>query len=198
MPLLANYQSALLYPPHLLYWLWSGPQMMGYLGMLHLAWAGFGMWLLAGRLELSPLGRGMVTLAYPLCTTLVARFGTFPMVDVAAWLPWLILAVDRLIDGLTSWRLRALTGGVAMQLLAGHAQWTFYSFVLAGGYALWRLVAERRRDWLPILAGALVAVGLGAGIASAQLFPTAELQRESQRASGVDEAFALNFSYTPL
>src|SRR5207247_2949860 len=100
-PLLANYQSALLYPPHLLYWLWSGPQMMGFLGMLHLAWAGLGMWLFTGRLKLPTLGRGIAALAYSLSNTIVARFGTFPMVDVAAWLPWLLLATDALIDGIT-------------------------------------------------------------------------------------------------
>ncbi len=198
VPLLANYQSALLYPPNLLYFLWSGPQTMGILGLLHLAWAGLGMWLLTGRLGITPLGRGIATLAYPLSTTLVARFGTPPMIDVAAWLPWLILASDRLIDDVSLSRLLALAGVVAMQMLAGHAQWTFYCFALAGGYGLWRLVAERRRRPAPVLAGALLGVALGIGIAAAQLLPTAELQRESRRATGVEETFALNYSFAPL
>jgi hypothetical protein len=202
VPLLANYQSALLYPPNLLYFLWPGPQTMGILGLLHLAWAGLGMWLLTNRLGATPLGRGVATLAYPLSTTLVARFGTPPMIDVAAWLPWLILATDRLIDEVRLSRLLALAGVVAMQMLAGHAQWTFYCFVLAGGYGLWRLAAERHRERhrrpVPVLAAALIGVALGLGIAAAQLLPTAELQRESRRATGVEETFALNFSYAPL
>jgi hypothetical protein len=196
-PLLANYQSALLYPPHLLYWLWSGPQMMGYLGVLHLAWAGLGMWFLTGRYRLPALGRGIAALAFPLSSTLVARFGTFPMVDVAAWLPWLMLATDLLINQVTRWRVLALATVLAMQLLAGHAQWTFYSLVLAGGCAMWRVARERRRA-IPIMAAGLVALALAVGIAAAQLVPTAELQRESQRAAGVDEDYALNFSYAPL
>lgn len=196
-PLLANYQSALLYPPHLLYWLWSGPQMMGYLGVLHLAWAGLGMWLLTGRFQLPTLGRGIAALAFPLSSTLVARFGTFPMVDVAAWLPWLVLATDALISQVTLRRVLALAAVLKMQLLAGHAQWAFYSLVLAGGYATWRMAAERRRA-IPILAAGSLALVLAVGIAAAQLVPTAELQRESQRAAGVDEDYALNFSYAPL
>lgn len=196
-PLLANYQSALLYPPHLLYWLWSGPQTMGYLGVLHLAWAGLGMWFLTGGYQLPTLGRGVAALAFPLSSTLVARFGTFPMVDVAAWLPWLVLAVDALISRVTLWRILALAAVLAMQLLAGHAQWTFYSLVLAGGYVAWRVVGERRHA-IPILAAGLLALALSIGIAAAQLVPTAELQRESQRAAGVDEEYALNFSYAPL
>ncbi len=198
-PLLANYQSALLYPPHALYWLRSGPQMMGILGMLHVAWAGFGMWLFTGRLKLPALGRGIAVLAYPLSNTLLARFGTFPMPDVAAWLPWLLLATDALIDGVTLFRALALAGVLAMQLLAGHAQWTLYSLVLAGCYGLWRMAGERgQRRAGQIAAGVVLAGVLGTGIAAAQLLPTAELQPESQRASGVDEDFALNFSYAPL
>lgn len=195
-PLLANYQSALLYPPNWLYFIIPGPQLMGNLGMLHVLWAGIGMWLLLGRLKCDALGRGIGTLAFPLCTTLIARFGTFPMLDVAAWLPWLMLALDMLLDGATLRRLFFLAGVVAMQLLAGHAQWTFYSFVLAGGYALWRIIRERRPFGVAIVG--LIAVLFGAGIAAIQLLPTAELQVQSQRASGVDETFALNFSYPPL
>ncbi|HLY24899.1 MAG TPA: hypothetical protein VKQ72_01075 [Aggregatilineales bacterium] len=108
-PLLANYQIALLYPPNWLYLLLPGPQTMGLLGMAHLLLAGFGMWLLTGRLHCDRLGRGIATLAYPLSSTLVARFGTAPMLDVAAWLPWLILAVDGMVDSITIrgfWRSR--------------------------------------------------------------------------------------------
>ncbi len=225
-PLLANYQSALLYPPNLLYFVWSGPQMMGWLGVLHLAWAGLGMWLLTGRLQMPLLGRGTAVLGYSLSSTLVARFGTIPMLDVAAWLPWLILTVDALIERVTLARVLALAGVVAMQLLAGHAQWTFYSFALAGGYGVWRVITSLPKTLTPapspsgrgeakpanipvgakhaspsivrIIIGAIVALAFGVALAAAQLIPTAELQRESQRASGVDEAYALNFSYAPL
>src|SRR5207248_7940407 len=100
-PLFANYQTALLYPPHLLYFIFSGSQMMGWLGMLHLLWAGIGMWLLTRRLNIPILGQGIATLAYPLSNTIIARFGTLPMVDVAACLPWLILATDMVIVPLT-------------------------------------------------------------------------------------------------
>src|SRR5207247_566686 len=103
---------------------------------------------------------------------------------------WLLLATDTLIDGVTLLRVLLLAGVLAMQLLAGHAQWTFYSLLLAGGYGLWRVIAEHQQRRAPrLLAGALIAGVLGAGIAAAQLLPTAELQRESQRAAGVDEDF---------
>ena len=43
----------------------------------------------------------------------------------------------------------------------------------------------------------LAGLGLGAGIAAIQLWPTAELLRTSQRSGGVDFDFAMNFSYGP-
>lgn len=195
-PLLANYQSALLYPPHLLYFLYDGPQMMGWIGMLHLLWAGVGMWLFTGRLGLPTFARGIAALAFPLSGTLIARFGTSPMVNVAAWLPWLLYALDGLLTAPTLRRWLGLIAVIAMQLLAGHAQWTFYSLLLAGSYAVWRLINERQPALRLVMFGA--AVCFAALIAAAQLLPTAELQRLSQRANNVDEGFAFNFSLAPV
>jgi hypothetical protein len=195
-PLLANYQSALLYPPHLLYFLNDGPQMMGWIGMLHLLWAGVGMWLFSGRLGLPTFARGIAVLAFPLSGTLVARFSTFPMVNVAAWLPWLLYALDGVLTAPTLRRWLLLVVVIAMQLLAGHAQWTFYSLLLAGSYGLWRLVSERKPALRLVMFGA--AAGFAVLIAAAQLLPTAELQRLSQRANNVAEDFAFNFSFAPV
>jgi hypothetical protein len=200
-PLLANYQSALLYPPHLLYFLFSGPQMMGWLGLLHLVWAGMGMYFLARRFGFSPLGQGIAVLSYPLCNTIVARFGTFPMVDVAAWLPWLLLVTDRLIAVPGALNISLLALVIGLLLLAGHAQWAFYSLLLVGGYTLWRFLFNPAADswwgrFKPLAYFGLAGL-FGAAIAAAQLLPTAELQRQSQRADSVNEDFAFNFSYPP-
>lgn len=195
-PLLANYQSALLYPPHLLYFVYAGPAMMGWIGMLHIVWAGLGMWALTGRFGLSAFGRGLAALCYPLSSTSIARFGTFPMVEAAAWLPWLLFAVDGLITQATLRRWLLLAIIAAMQLLVGHAQWTFYSWLLVGAYGLWRVIHERRTALILVICS--TAIGFAILLTAAQLFPTAELQRLSQRADSVTESFAFNFSYSPV
>ncbi len=199
-PLLANYQSALLYPPHWLHLLIPDPRLMGWIGIGHALGAALGMWRFAGRLGAAPLGRGIATLAFPLSTALITRLGTIPMLEVAAWLPWLMLCVEGVLSEETpQTRLSAWCGlalSAAFMLLAGHAQWAFYGLLLAGGYALWRTPLERRPLRRLTLCGG--AVALAVGIAGAQLLPTAELQRLSQRAEGVTEAFALNFSFSPF
>ncbi|MFN8376501.1 MAG: YfhO family protein [Anaerolineae bacterium] len=85
----------------------------------------------------------------------------------------------------------------AMQLLAGHAQTTWYSLLLTGVFAVYWLARYERKHWRRAALGA-GAVVLALGISMVQLLPTAELLTQSQRSSGVDYDFAMNFSYGPL
>lgn len=197
-PLLANYQSAIFYPPRWISLIDPNPRWMGWIGMLHLLWAGVGMLILCRRLGAGAFEQGLGALAYPLSGTLITRFGTLPMLDAACWLPWLMLASDGLItaSGRRGRWFALLAGVITLLLLAGHAQWASYSLALGGSYALWRTFSGRYSARRLILWGC--ALILAAGIAAVQFIPTAQLQRLSQRAGGVDEDFALNFSFSPF
>jgi hypothetical protein len=195
-PLLANYQSALLYPLNWFGLLLPLAWWMSVTAVLHLFIAGWGMWAFTGRLGVPLLGRGLSTLAFALTAYLVARLGTYPTVTAAAWLPWTLWAALGLLgQGAprdVGW-LGLLTG---LQLLAGHAQTTWYSLLLTGAFAAWWTFTHRPIAWRRF---ALIVAGmmLGGVIAAAQLLPTAELLRASQRSGGVDFDFAMNFSYAP-
>ncbi len=232
-PLLANYQSALLYPSNLLSFLIvPGPQAMGLLALAHLFWAGLGAYLYGRALGLTPFACAVGMLAYALNGAVVARLGTQPMMDVASWLPWLLLTAERTLRRPSLPNAGLLTLCAALQLLAGHAQWTFYSLLLIALYVLYRVFAapvgivrsgaltspptplhkmergvatplppryevERGIEGVRFRTLALIggSLALAFGLAAIQLLPTAELQRESQRAGGVDEKLAFNFSY---
>jgi hypothetical protein len=201
-PLLANYQSALFYPPNWLFLLLPDAQAMGVIAILHVIWAAVGMWLFTGALELTRFGRGVSTLSYALSGYLIARFGSFPTADAGAWLPWLFWLVHLIITR-RHWRTVAWLGvAFGMQLLAGHAQTAWYSSVGLGLYALWQVFWNRRsepvRRRVRVLALLGVGVLLGAAIAAIQLIPTVEYLRESQRASGLDYETLTNLSYHPL
>ncbi len=195
-PLLANYQSALLYPFH-----WPGlilplASWMSITAVLHLFIAGWGLWAFTGRLGVPTLGRGLSTLSFALTAYLVARLGTYPTITAAAWLPCTLWAALGLLQhgrlGDIGW-LGVLTG---LQLLAGHAQTTWYSLLLTGAFAAWWTFTHRPIQWRRF-AFVMVGMTLGGLIAAAQLLPTAELLRASQRSTGVDFDFAMNFSYAP-
>ena len=100
-------------------------------------------------------------------------------------------------------RLGPLAAGVGMVLLAGHTQSAF--IVLVGlavygiGPALWDGV--RRREWQPVARRAaiwLVAAGLGAALAAAQLVPTLQLTGLSVRAGGLPFKERVSFSLSPV
>ncbi len=194
-PLLANYQSALLYPINWLGLILPIAWFMSLTAVLHLFIAGWGMWMFTGRLGLTELGRGVSALAFALTGYLVARLGTYPTVFVAAWIPWLMwAALSILIDARRrdiGW-LALFTG---MQLLAGHAQTTWYSMLLLGCFSVWWTITHRV-NWHRL---GIIIVGLmiGAGLAAVQLLPTAELLAQSQRSGGVVYDTVMNFSYAP-
>jgi hypothetical protein len=193
-PLLANYQSALLYPFN-----WPGLFLplawwMSVTSVLHLFIGGAGVWLLGKRMGMSPLGQNISALSFGLTGYLVARAFSYPTVTAAVWLPLMLWAAQGILTNGrrrdTAW-LATFTG---LQLLAGHAQSTWYSLLLTAAFCGWWAITHRPLN-KQRLALVIVALALGGGIAAAQLIPTAELLNQSQRSGGVDFEFAMNFSY---
>lgn len=195
-PLLANYQSALLYPLN-----WSGFVLplawsMSLTAVLHLFIAGWGMWMFTGRLGIAELGRGVSALAFGLTSYLVARLGTYPTISTAAWIPWVMWAALGVLTRLSRRDAAWLGLFVGLQLLAGHAQTAWYSLLLTVVFSFWWCLSHRPVRWLPLIV-VLLALGLGVGIAALQLLPTAELLAQSQRSGGADYEFVVNYSYAP-
>jgi hypothetical protein len=193
-PLFANYQSSLLYPTSWLSFLLPLAPTMSITAVLHLFIAGWGMWRFTGRLGYNTLGRGISALAFALTSYLVARLGTFPMIQAASWLPWLCWAALGIVEQRRRLDAAWLALFSALILLAGHAQLAWYSLLLTGIFAFWRWLKLRPRHLLTLV-GLAAAVLLGAGIAALQMAGTGELLANSQRAEGVERDFGLNFSY---
>ncbi|GAB4397395.1 MAG: hypothetical protein OHK0052_19630 [Anaerolineales bacterium] len=154
-PLLANYQQALFYPPNWLYLLLyalGGLPLMAWgqaiLIALHFFWGAWGMARLLRDLKLSPLAQWVGALAFGFSGYVVARAGFLSINAAVAWLPWILLFTRRIVccEFVENSRaisapksnhlslLTALALSFAMQLLAGHAQTTWYTGLLA---ALW-------------------------------------------------------------
>ncbi len=95
-PLLANYQSALLYPPNWILLATDVSWGQTLLVLLHLIWAGFGMALLARSVRLGAFAQAIAGLAYGMSGYLVARSGFLSINAAAAWLPWILFAAEGL------------------------------------------------------------------------------------------------------
>ncbi len=208
-PLFANYQSAFLYPPSLIlyifYRLGDAPAVAWgstLLIPLHLGWAGCGMMLLVRQLGVRLGGQIIAGLAFGMCAYLVTRGMFFSMIWAGAWLPWLVWAADRVV---TAAQMRPLLRNMlllamvfAFQLLAGHAQLTWYSVILASAWVVVRLVGQERIRVVVSRLG-LYTAGLIIAVMMAlpQLLPTFEYLQQSQRSSAVNFDFAMTYSLWP-
>ncbi|MCL4560423.1 MAG: YfhO family protein [Chloroflexi bacterium] len=214
-PLAANYQSALFYPPNWLLIpfaaLWGAPGVawaQTFLVVLHLVIAGMGMAVLIRSFGFKPLAQAVGGLAFMLSGYLVGRASFFSINSAAAWTPWVLLGANG-IAGLNIQsegekrkpflrRSIFLIICLALQLLAGHAQVTWYTLLLAGVWVgFWSL---RQGGWRKLIQNWAELGGvimLASGLAAIQLLPTAEYLLQSQRASAVGYDYALNYSFWP-
>lgn len=204
-PLLANYQSALVYPPTWIYFLLAaigGLPLMAWgqalLVAAHLALAGWGMLTLLKRLGSSELPQTVGALAFSLSGYLVARAHFLSTNAAIAWLPWILLAGYELASKPGKRAALKLAAFLALQWLAGHAQVSWYTLLLAvvwTAFWAWQLGKSIRikSAGLHFAAAGLLAFALSA----IQLLPTAEYLLQSQRASRVAVEAAMAYSFWP-
>ncbi|MBC8506497.1 MAG: YfhO family protein [Anaerolineales bacterium] len=158
-PLIANYQSALFYPPNWLYFLTyslGGVGLMAWMQsvvvVLHLVWAGLGMSALARRLGMNRLAQTVCGLAFCLSGYLVARAWFASINAAVAWLPWVMLFSYDVANERSRRSVLKLGLTVGMQLLAGHAQTAWYTLLLGGIWAAfwgWRThMSLRTSKWV--------------------------------------------------
>ena len=194
-PMLAEPQVGALYPPNLLFGL-VDPWVALNLSILAHAWlAGFAAYLFGRSLGLRRAGAALTGVVYGASGFLVTHVVYLPMLHSAAWIPLLLLNVDRFLrDGRPRAALFA-SGSAAMMVLAGHPQIAVLGALLGGTYFLSR-VATGYPDGPPrhqrLARGWRLGLALGFAVLLAlpQLVATVELAGESERAGGVEGEFA--------
>jgi hypothetical protein len=212
-PLLANYQLALFYPPGWLVYLFAAVGGITWLAwshtllvVLHLIWAGLGMARLARKIGLQPLAQSLCGLSFGLTGYFVARGEFFSMVWAGAWIPWIFLTVSDLgmpvrieTDNVHQKMLHLpLVLAITMQLLAGHAQLSWYTLTLATMWVvIGKWVNSGFRQACSALARFALAAVLAAIISSVQLLPTLEYLQQSQRSVAVSYETAMTYSFWP-
>ncbi len=190
-PFVANLQSAVLYPPNVLFLIVGARGGFGVSAILHLCLGGACMYALLVALGTRPLAAllGGVVLVF---NGYVVSWLEFPTLSlwVFMWLPAALLCYERARCNPRSLWPVLCAGVIAMQLLGGHFQIAAYAVLTLGLYALTRAVGTKG---LPGRAGAVgmaaAAVAVGVALAAVQILPTLELARHTGRASpGLAEA----------
>ena len=153
-PFLANGQHSMLYPFSVLFLVLPLAKAFGWFALSQVWLAGLSMYAFGRILGLRRGGAALAGLVYQGAQFLIISAAVFPMIVAAVvWLPLLLGCVERVITtslGPPARRQRTLlwaaAGAVALalQVLAGHAEFTYYTLLVMGLYAVWRVVAELR------------------------------------------------------
>jgi len=212
-PLAANYQLALFYPPGWLVYLFAAMGGISWMAwahtlliVLHLIWAGLGMANLARKIGLQPLAQCLCGLTFSLSGYFVARGGFFSMIWAGAWIPWIFLFASDIgmpvrgrADGTRQKLLNLpLIFAVTFQLLAGHAQLSWYTLTLVATWVLlggWVNSGFNQACWA--FGKYSLAVAVGIILSSIQLIPTFQYLLQSQRSSAVGFDTAMTYSFWP-
>lgn len=184
VPLLANSQSAALYPPHVALGLFSVPTpiAINILAWFHLALAGVGAWFLSRRIGANACGAALAGSAFELSPFMLGWTPLPSVTSTCAWIPWALAGVMLIFQGSrrAGWGLTTLAG--AMMILAGHLQFTAYGvmavvLLVLGLCVFGKEYSERPKAAL-ITASALV---VSVAMTCMHWLPVVENSRESHR-----------------
>ena len=207
-PFLANGQHSALYPFSALFLVLPLTKAYGWFALSQIWLAGVLMYVFGRILSLRRGSAALAGFVYQGASFLVISAAVFPMIAGAVvWLPLLLGCIERVVTtatGTAEERRRtlpwAVVGAVALgtQVLAGHAEFTYYTLLIMALYAGWRIVTravERRREdmsgaalfvrpalWL----AGLVVVGLL--LSALQLIPLYEVGQVNFRAGSASFA----------
>ena len=196
-PIAAEGQIATFYPPGLLIsWLLPSPASINWLIVSHLMLAAVGMYLLARSIALGRVGAWLAAVVFSFSGYLFAHIHHVSLICAAAWLPLVLLFVER------AWRGRLVPNAVGAALawgataLCGHPQTVFHISLMILFWLGWRFLQSRQRIRQALTIAALVFV-LGLGLASVQLLLTADLSRTAPHGERGALAYVTSFSLLP-
>jgi hypothetical protein len=197
-PFLGEFQSALLYPPNVIFLCLPLAAAINLSILAHLVVLAWGMYRWALQRGLHPVAGIACGLTLALGGTVYPHIyaGHLPNLCTMAWAPWVLAG----LEGWWTSRRRAglfqASAAICLQILAGHPQVVFLTAIAAGVFALVCSVAEpsvRRRALLTV-AGCYSAAAL---LAAAQLFPGFAAVGESARQAQPFAAASI-FSFPPV
>ena len=190
-PLAGVGTAAVFYPPQWLFLLpFDSAQVFHAYVLGHLFFAGLGMYALACRFGASPTAAGVACLCYAFSGNVLCLCSNVVLLVGAAWMPWAVLAADRMLDERRLGWAAVLGAVLALMVLGGDPQAAYHAGLLAvlrallGGSPSRRLGEGRGCPSYVLLP---FAATIAAVLAAVQIVPTAELASRSGRTAGRGE-----------
>ncbi len=168
--------------------------------LLHYLLLALSMLALLRALGASPEGATLGAITFALTPNLVAvgAFGHGSQIMTAAYLPLLLLLLDRFARRGSLLALAGFALAAALQLLRGHVQIVFYTWLALMGYALFLAVTGvregRKGEAIRALSGLAAGLLLGFGMSAFLYLPTHEYAKLSVRGGGEGGGAGLQYA----
>lgn len=195
-PFFGGFQSAILYPPNILFLILPVTKAINFSIALHVLLIGFFMYLWTAYRKLHPLAclSSSVMLMFSGSYFLHIYAGHLSNLCTVAWIPLIFLCVDRLFDERSlKWLLIGIFS-LTMFILAGHPQYVYYTALVIMIYSALRLMKATHRFGIIV---SLAAVCMGSLLLSAvQVLSGLDAAGESARGAA-SYLYAARFSLPP-
>lgn len=180
IPLMANAQTAVFYPPRLLHTLFDLSIATSLYILLKLWLCGMSAYLCGRGIGFGPWSARAMSVAWMLCGYNIC-WAYWSLPDVAVWLPILFLGVEDMLRGAYRRGCIVAAIGAASMLLAGHPETAFTSAFGVGVYFLIRIAASlsRPRHVRNAVYTAAAAWAIALAVSAVQVLPLIEYIQNS-------------------
>ena len=197
-PFLAGFESAVLYPPNLLFLFLPLARALNFSMLLHLIILGWGIERWAASRSLHPWAAGLAGFVAPFTGAVFPHLfaGHLSALCTMAWIPWTFLGLEAWArHGGRRWLLLA-SATICLQILAGHVQYCFFAAVAAGIQAIVLSVSDPAARLRALPAVAICYLG-AAALGAAQVLPGLAASADVIRGERLDYDFVSMFSFPP-
>jgi hypothetical protein len=201
MPLMAGVYGGAFYPPNWLFAILPAGLAMNVVVITTFHLALVGTYLCARRIGVERLGALIAGVAFTFGGFMITHLAQTSRIAAAAWLPWVLLAIENLARAHSTektWRWTALGAFfIALQFFAGEPQMMVFTALAAAPcavFALWRLKGGTAR--VRFVAAIAVMLICGVLLSMIELLPARELLQQSER-SDPGPLFFDSYSFPP-
>ncbi len=187
VPLLAEIQSGLFYPPNLIFRVLPLPLAINLSLFSHLYLLALGTYFLGRRLQLSRTGATIAACVFCFSGPVFIRLFAGHHTDLytIAWIPAVFLCINTINQSPVRRNYIFLALLFCLQFLAGHPQYLYYTIIFSWLYFLWlsRSLLRRKlyRTWVYQHLGFGLSLGIAGLIALPQALPVIEMLSLSPR-----------------
>jgi len=197
-PIQANPESGIIYPLNIILFGALPPALAFNISLLlKFFLAAFFLFMYLKLIEIDPLASLLGAIAFSWSGFFISHVKHLNTHDASIWIPLILFALEKYhLTRKFSWLILA-SFIIGLQFLAGHPQVSYYTILFSIAYFIWREFSLRKelRLKLKALFPLLFFILLGVLIGFAQILPTYELMKFSERKEGVSFQFATQYSY---